>query len=71
MRSRVHAADGRPSGSSLQAVEQVDEQLDESGGLNNWINQVDEQLDEAGGLNNWMKQLDEASKLSNRIKPSI
>jgi hypothetical protein len=49
----------------------VDEQLDESGGLNNWINQVDEQLDEAGGLNNWMKQLDEASKLSNRIKPSI
>jgi hypothetical protein len=49
MRSRVHAADGRPSGSSLQAVEQVDEQLDESGGLNNWINQVDEQLDEAGG----------------------
>jgi hypothetical protein len=49
----------------------VDEQLDEAGGLNNWINQVDEQLDEAGGLNNWMKQLDEASKLSNRIKPSI
>jgi hypothetical protein len=35
------------------------------------LEQVDEQLDEAGGLNNWMKQLDEASKLSNRIKPSI